>query len=107
MRDIKKIIIHCSATSAEMDIGAKEIAQWHKDRGWSDIGYHFVIRRDGTIEHGRPVERPGAHARHHNNDSIGICLVGGINESGEPDSNFTFDQIVSLKQAIDNLTNGN
>lgn len=60
-----------------MDIGVKEIDRWHKQRGWSGIGYHYVIRRNGAIENGRPIEKIGAHVRGHNAYSIGICLVGG------------------------------
>lgn len=60
-----------------MDIGAAEIRDWHNQRGWRDIGYHYVIRRNGTREDGRPVEQVGAHVKGHNGDSIGVCLVGG------------------------------
>lgn len=78
MRKIDKIIWHCSATPAGMDVKGATIKVWHtKDRGWSDIGYHYVIELDGTIYQGRPLERPGAHTRGHNDDSIGICYVGG------------------------------
>jgi len=60
-----------------MDVGAKEIRDWHVNgNGWSDIGYHWVIRRDGTIEAGRPEEKSGAHVKGHNSDSIGIVWVG-------------------------------
>lgn len=90
MRHIDTHIIHCSASPDDMDIGVKEIRQWHEQRGWSDIGYHFVIRRDGTIELGRPIEIMGAHAYGHNRDSIGTCLVG-IN-------NFTEAQFNSLRK---------
>ena len=72
------IVIHCSDTPADMDIGAAEIKKWHvEDNGWSDNGYHFVIRRDGVTEEGRPVDQVGAHARGYNSRSIGICLIGG------------------------------
>ena len=76
MRDITSIILHCSASPDYMDIGASTIRQWHKDRGWSDIGYHYVVRRNGEIEKGRPDEKIGAHARGANSKSIGICWVG-------------------------------
>ena len=62
MRKINLIVIHCSDTYARMDIGVNEIRQWHLQRGFNDIGYHYVIRRDGAIEQGRPIEKPGAHA---------------------------------------------
>ena len=77
MRNINRIIIHHTATPAHMNIGVREIRHWHvEDNGWSDIGYHFVIRRDGVAEAGRPIKIPGAHAKGHNADSIGIALVG-------------------------------
>jgi N-acetylmuramoyl-L-alanine amidase len=78
MRKIDKIVIHCSATPAGRDIGADEIRQWHLDRGWSDIGYHFVIRLDGTVEWGRPISRIGAGVAGHNIGSIHVCYVGGM-----------------------------
>ena len=49
------IFVHCSATKASMNVGLREIRQWHKEQGWLDVGYHFIIRRDGTVEEGRPV----------------------------------------------------
>lgn len=103
MRPINKIIVHCAATKPSMDIGVEEIREWHRERGWGDVGYHYVIRRDGTIEKGRPVEVAGAHARGHNTDSIGICLVGGINEKGDPDANFTYYQYLSLYDLLDEM----
>jgi len=61
-----------------MDIGADTIRRWHvEDNGWSDIGYHFVVRRNGTIERGRDMETVGAHVAGHNKHSIGVCWVGG------------------------------
>jgi N-acetylmuramoyl-L-alanine amidase len=83
MREINKIIVHCTASPDYMDIGASTIDKWHKGRGWSGIGYHYVIRRNGEIEKGRPDARIGAHARGANRDSIGICWVGTNNISPE------------------------
>ena len=92
MRPIDTIIIHCSATKPSMDIGAEEIDDWHRARGWAQIGYHYVIRRDGAIEHGRPVEVMGAHVKGHNTGSIGVCYIGGIDEAGKPEDNRTARQ---------------
>lgn len=101
MRYIDKHVVHCAATPPSMDIGVDEIRQWHTvGNGWSDIGYHFVIRRDGTIELGRPIERAGAHAKGHNANSVGTCLVGGVDEDMFPEDNFTKEQKASLR-AID------
>lgn len=84
MRQIKQIILHCSATPDYMDIGASTIKKWHvDDNGWSDIGYHYVIRRNGEIEKGRPDRLPGAHARGANRNSIGVCWIGIDNPSPE------------------------
>lgn len=83
-RDIDMIVVHCSASPDYMDIGTKEIRDWHiNGNGWSDIGYHYVIRRNGEIERGRPEEIAGAHARGVNSRSIGICWVGTNNISPE------------------------
>lgn len=78
MRHITLLVIHCSAVRSYQTSSAAQIDQWHKARGWRGIGYHFVVRRDGSIEHGRAVEEVGAHAAHHNLHSIGICYEGGL-----------------------------
>ena len=97
MREINKLIVHCSATKPSMDIGVEEIRRWHvEDNGWSDIGYHAVIRRSGDPEHGRRIESIGAHAQGYNLDSIGVCLVGGIDEDGNSSCNFTSNQYEAL-----------
>lgn len=104
MRTIEYIVIHCSATPPSMDIGADEIRRWHtQERGWTDIGYHFVCRRDGTIEEGRPIERPGAHVKGYNHSSIGVCWVGGISSSQKTEDNRTADQSRALYQKITEL----
>lgn len=108
MRLITKLIIHCAATPPDMDIGVAEIRQWHLARGWSDIGYHFVIRRDGTVERGRPVARKGAHcaARGGNTASIGVCMVGGVRRYGKKlitENNFTGQQWLSLDKLVKQL----
>ena len=104
MRDIRRVIIHCSATKPGMDIGAAEIRKWHVDgNGWNDIGYHYVIRRSGEIEKGRSEYVAGAHVAGHNADSIGVCMVGGINDAGKPDSNFTRSQWAALEHLVKQL----
>lgn len=90
---VKYIVTHSSATPPSMDIGAKEIRKWHVDeRGWKDIGYHFIIRRDGTLELGRPLNVAGAHARGYNKESIGVCMIGGVDENGNASPEYTFEQ---------------
>ena len=95
-----RIVIHCSATSPVLDVGRAEIDQWHKARGWAGIGYHFVIRREGALEHGREATKVGAHARGHNTRSIGVCLIGGVDETGRPSTNFTQAQWVTLQRLL-------
>ena len=80
MRKINEIIIHCSATREGQEISVDTIRQWHTKRGWSDIGYHFVIYLDGSVHEGRPLERIGAHTIGHNRNSIGVCYIGGMNK---------------------------
>ena len=103
MRKINWLVIHTAATRPSMDIGAKEIRQWHKAKGWSDIGYHYVIRRDGRVEKGRPDARVGAHVAGYNRDSIGICLVGGVSENLVPENNYTEAQWKALEELLHKL----
>lgn len=83
----KKVVWHCSASRPQSDIGAKEIREWHRGRGFYDIGYALVIRRDGTIEAGRHLDDIGAHVAGHNSDSVGICMVGGLDAEGRSFAN--------------------
>ncbi len=81
MRQIKKIVIHCSATPRNKDFSAEDIRDWHvKGNGWDDIGYHYVVRLDGSMEYGRMVDKYGAHVKGHNYDTIGICYIGGMDK---------------------------
>jgi N-acetyl-anhydromuramyl-L-alanine amidase AmpD len=87
-RHIDLIVVHCSASPDYLDIGYKEIKRWHTDpkpkgNGWADIGYHYVIRRNGEIERGRVEEVAGAHAAGVNATSLGICWVGDKSPSPE------------------------
>lgn len=98
MRPINKIVHHCSATRPGSRVDAKVIRGWHVapkargGRGWKDIGYHFVILPDGTVETGRALEKIGAHVAGFNTGSIGICWVGGLDASGRPADNRTPQQ---------------
>lgn len=98
------IVIHCSATPARMDVDAKEIDRWHKERGFLRIGYHYVIRRDGTREKGRDINDVGAHVTGFNHKSVGLCLVGGMDDSNaEPEDNFTAEQWITLHITLKEL----
>ena len=89
-----------------MDIGVDKIREWHvDDNGWEDVGYHYVITRSGTIEPARPENMMGAHAVKANHRSIGICLIGGFDDEGNWENNFTSEQFVTLKALILNLKN--
>ena len=91
------IIVHCAATKPSQKVTVADITAWHKARGFDTIGYHFVINRCGSIAKGRDELAVGAHAKGHNSTSIGICLVGGLNEAGKADANFTKAQYDSLQ----------
>ena len=90
------ITVHCSATPPQRDVDVAEIRQWHKEKGWRDIGYHFVIRRSGDVELGRPLSQTGAHVKGHNKANIGVCMVGGCNAGLQPEDNFTLAQRKAL-----------
>ena len=107
MREIKKIILHCTATEEGKDYSVQTIRSWHMDepRMWSDIGYHYLIRNDedGTIELGRPIERPGAHVRGHNSDSVGIAYVGGVDAQHDAKDTMTDAQVKSFLTLVESL----
>lgn len=90
------VVVHCAATPASMDVGVVEIDRWHRARGFRGVGYHFVIRRSGEVELGRPLEEIGAHARGHNDRSVGVCLVGGRGDAGGAQANFAGVQYDAL-----------
>lgn len=113
MREIDHLIIHCSATKPSQDIGASDIDRWHRAQGWLGNGYHYVIRRNGLIESQatgsrcRPLDQAGAHVGDcgpgWNKRSIGICLVGGVDENNRAEDNFTPEQYASLKALVEYL----
>jgi N-acetylmuramoyl-L-alanine amidase len=84
----KHIAVHCSATRPTALMGVRDIHRMHVERGFACIGYHYVIKRDGTIERGRPEDKMGAHVEGHNRDSLGVCLIGGIDADGKAEEQF-------------------
>lgn len=83
-RRIDQIVIHSSATPPGMYVDLEKIREWHYARGFSDVGYHYVICRDGELQAGRKEHRTGAHVKGHNARSIGVCMVGGArNRNGK------------------------
>lgn len=97
------IAVHCAATPPNLDIGRAEIDRWHRAKGWLMIGYHLVIRRDGRVETGRPIDAIGAHVKNYNHNSVGVCLVGGVDVHGKPDNNFTSAQWETLAVVLRDL----
>ena len=103
-RNIKEIIVHCSATPEGKDFTVADIKRWHLQRGFSDIGYHYVIYRDGSIHTGRDESIIGAHCTGHNTNSIGVCYIGGCVSSGKtPKDTRTEAQKVSLLKLLSEL----
>lgn len=111
MRPLGEIIIHCSATRPEwmrlepLHAKINEIRRWHKARGWRDVGYHYIIDRNGDIGIGRPLGYTGAHTLGHNTGTVGICLLGGHGSSADDKffDNFTDAQDASLRELIADL----
>lgn len=104
MRPINLLVVHCSATPAQRDIGIAQLRAMHLQRGFNDVGYHYAIRRDGRVEKGRPDNVVGAHVQGHNTGSLGICLVGGVKADGKtPEANFTAEQYSALEQLLRRL----
>lgn len=97
MRKITKIIVHCADTPEGRDDKAADIRRWHKARGFNDIGYHYVVDLDGTIEPGRDVTIAGAHTTGRNADSIGVCYVGGADTDMKPKDTRTEEQKTALR----------
>lgn len=103
MRLVNKIIIHCTATEDGKDIRAKDIKAYHVNvKGWRNIGYHYVIDLDGTIEPGRPISQPGAHCLGQNAHSIGVAYVGGL-KNGKPADTRTPAQKAALLKLVTKL----
>lgn len=100
MRKITHIVIHCSATPEGKVFTAAHIDRWHKGLGWNGIGYHQVIRLDGTVERGRPDEVVGSHVRGHNARTIGICYIGGVDNNMKPKDTRTQAQKAALAKLV-------
>jgi len=100
---VKYIVVHCTANGPTSSIGVKEIRNYHLSLGWDDIGYHYIIKRDGTIEKGRDISRTGAHTLGYNNESVGVSYVGGIDNNENPEDNRTLPQKQSLIEILTEL----
>lgn len=103
-RAIKEIIVHCSATPEGKDYTVSDIRKWHIARGFADVGYHYIVYRDGSINKGREESVVGAHCTGHNTNSIGICYIGGVEKDGKtPKDTRTPEQKKSLLKLLSDL----
>ena len=104
MRTITLIVIHCSAVKPDQTSSAAQIDTWHRQRGFKlGIGYHYVVRRNGEIEQGRPEWLVGAHCMNHNKYSIGVCYEGGLDARGQPADTRTTEQKAALRTLLADL----
>ena len=104
MRIISLVILHCSAVKPDQESSAAQIDTWHRNRGWKlGIGYHYVVRRNGEIELGRPEYMVGAHCLNHNTHSIGVCYEGGLDARGQPADTRTAEQKAALRRLLEDL----
>lgn len=103
MRSITLIVVHCSANRAGSALRLADIDRYHRSLGWKGCGYHYVIPADGTLEEGRPEAEAGAHCRHHNRHSIGICYIGGLSADGTPADTRTEAQRATLRRLLASL----
>lgn len=102
-RKIDKIILHCTATPEGRESDVAEITRWHKNRGFATIGYHYLVKLDGTIENGRSIHEVGAHAKGHNRTSVGVVYVGGVDDNGKPKDTRNAEQLMALANLLDAL----
>lgn len=103
-QQIKNITIHCSATTDKQDLTVSDIDRMHRQRGFLKVGYHYVIRRDGTIDTGRLENQVGAHVEGHNKGNIGVCWIGGINsKTKKAEDNRTQAQKDALVKLVTDL----
>ena len=103
MRKINKIIIHCTATPEGRHHSVADVDAWHRERGFSMIGYHHLVGINGEIWKGRPLNISGAHTTGYNNNSIGVCYVGGLDANMKPKDTRTAEQKESLRKLIEEL----
>ncbi len=96
-------VVHCSASQNLPTINAKVIDGWHKQRGFDRIGYHYVIKTDGTVETGRKLDEVGAHVAGYNSTSVGICMIGGVDKAMRSVNNFKPAQFKTLRKLLNDL----
>ena len=102
-RTINLIVVHCSATRVNQNFSIEDLEACHKARGFAEIGYRYYITKDGTLYPGRHEDKVGAHARHYNQHSIGICYEGGLDKNGHPADTRTEAQKITLEELLYSL----
>lgn len=102
-RSINEIIVHCTATIEGKNYTVANIRNWHLKRGFSDIGYHYLIYLDGSVNEGRNVNLSGAHTKYHNAHSIGVCYVGGLDKNHKAKDTRTKEQKESMLKLLKDL----
>jgi N-acetylmuramoyl-L-alanine amidase len=103
VRKIDKVIIHCSATKEGRNFTVADIDRWHKQSGFTKIGYHFVVYLDGSVHKGRDIAEIGAHTKGQNSNSIGICYIGGLDADGKAKDTRTDAQKAALVKLVAEL----
>lgn len=104
MRKIQRIVIHCTATKPGQDVDIEQVRKWHVDGNkWSDVGYHYLVKLDGTIQPGRAVSVMGAGVKGHNRDTVHVAYVGGCDDSGKPFNTLNDDQRAAIYQVCTSL----
>lgn len=104
MREIKRVILHCTATKEGAEVDVDTIRKWHLARNFSDIGYHYVILLNGEIALGRNLFTQGSHTRGENEDSIGVAYVGGLDEKGKPKDTMSLYQDIAFMRLFESLS---
>lgn len=106
---VKYLVVHCALSKPSSNVGIQDVRKWHTAKGWEDIGYHYFIHRAGMPFPGRPLQYQGAHVKGFNDQSIGICLAGGMDEFADPKTNppavfnYTANQILALVDLLHDL----
>jgi len=103
MRRITMIVLHCSGVMPNVHQDISVVDNYHRSKGWKGVGYHFYVRRDGTVEIGRRLEEIGAHCVGHNKYSIGICYEGGLNSAAQAEDTRTPQQVRELRKLVERM----
>lgn len=95
-KDVEFLVVHSTDTNIHQDLSLQDILEYRKKEGYPDIGFHFVIHREGFISDGIPLDRAGTHTNHFDTKSVGILMVGGKTTRGKPSDNYTKEQHAAL-----------